>query len=88
MNTANELPELVDIGANLAHRSLMLETDAPLLLPWTMPKRPKATETSLPSLPFVLHTVADCLRKEPAEVASATRQTARQFFGLQEKTGG
>jgi TatD DNase family protein len=62
---------------------LMLETDAPFLLPRTMPKRPKDNRNEPAFLPYVLQTVADCLRKEPAEVASATTQTARQFFGLQ-----
>ena len=59
---------------------LMLETDAPFLLPRTMPQRPKDRRNEPAFLPFLLRTVADCLGKPPAEVAAATTQTARRFF--------
>jgi len=62
---------------------LVLETDAPFLLPRTMPHRPKDGRNEPAFLPYVLQTVADCLRKPPAEVALVTTQTARQFFRLQ-----
>ena len=62
---------------------LMLETDAPFLLPRTMPQRPKDGRNEPAFLPYVLQTVADCLGKAPAEIALATTQTARQFFRLQ-----
>ncbi len=62
---------------------LMVETDAPFLLPRTMPQRPKHGRNEPAFLPYVLQTVADCLGKAPAEVALVTTQTARQFFRLQ-----
>lgn len=65
---------------------LMLETDAPFLLPRTMPKRPKDGRNEPAFLGYVLQTVADCLRKSTAEVAAATTETARQFFRIQEQT--
>jgi len=62
---------------------LMLETDAPYLLPRTMPHRSRDGRNEPAFLPYVLQTVADCLGKAPAEIALATTQTARQFFRLQ-----
>jgi TatD DNase family protein len=62
---------------------LMLETDAPFLLPRTMPQRPKAGRNEPAFLPYVLQTVADCLGKPTPDVAAVTTQTARQFFRLQ-----
>jgi len=61
---------------------LMLETDAPFLLPRTMPKRPKDGRNEPAFLTLVLQTVADCLGKPADEVALATTKTARQFFRI------
>jgi TatD DNase family protein len=61
---------------------LMIETDAPFLVPRSMPKRPKDGRNEPAFLPYVLQTVAECLGKTPAEVAEATTKTAREFFRL------
>lgn len=61
---------------------LMLETDAPFLVPRTMSQRPKDGRNEPAFLPYVLQTVADCLEKSPAEVARLTTRTARHFFRL------
>jgi len=61
---------------------LMLETDAPFLLPRTMPNRPKDGRNEPAFLPNVLQTVAEALGKPLAEVAAATTKTAREFFRL------
>jgi TatD DNase family protein len=61
---------------------LMIETDAPYLLPRSMPNRPKDGRNEPAFLPHVLKTVAECLGKPIAEVATMTTQTARQFFSL------
>jgi TatD DNase family protein len=58
---------------------LMLETDAPFLVPRTLRPRPTRNEPAL--LPTVLATVADALGQSPAAVARATTETARRFFG-------
>jgi len=61
---------------------LMIETDAPFLLPRSMPNRPKDGRNEPAFLSHVLQTVANCLGKTPAEAAVATAKTAREFFGL------
>jgi len=61
---------------------LMIETDAPFLLPRSMPGKPKNGRNEPAFLPHVLRTVAECLGKPVAEVAEATTSTAREFFGL------
>ncbi len=73
------LRELVrEIPAN----RLMIETDAPFLLPRSLPKRPKDGRNEPAFLPHVLGAVAESLGKPVAEVAEATTRTAKEFFRL------
>lgn len=62
---------------------LMLETDAPFLLPRNMPNSNQYRGRNEPAfLPYVLRKVAQCLEKTPQEVAATTTATARKFFNL------
>jgi len=61
---------------------LMIESDAPFLLPRTMPTKPKHGRNEPAFLPFVLQTVADCLGKSVAGVAETTTKTAKEFFQI------
>jgi len=61
---------------------LMLETDAPFILPRNMTPRPKDRRNEPAYLTHVLGAVSETLEQEPEEVASATTGTARTFFGL------
>jgi TatD DNase family protein len=61
---------------------LMIETDAPYLLPRSMTKKPKDGRNEPAFLPQVLQAVAACLGKPAAEVAELTTSTARKFFRL------
>jgi TatD DNase family protein len=61
---------------------LMLETDAPYLLPRTLRPKPKERRNEPAFLPHILDTVADCLNLPPTFVAEATTRTARAFFNL------
>jgi TatD DNase family protein len=61
---------------------LMIETDAPFLLPRTLPAKTKDSRNEPAYLPQVLHTLAECLAKPAVEVAQATTRTAREFFRL------
>jgi TatD DNase family protein len=61
---------------------LMLETDAPYILPRTIEPRPKDRRNEPAYLTYVLATVAQSLGRPPVAVAEATTRTAREFFGL------
>ncbi|GAB4524796.1 MAG: TatD family hydrolase [Haliangiales bacterium] len=61
---------------------LMIETDAPYLMPRTIRPRPKHRRNEPAHLPYVLATVAEHLGLPEAKVAAATTETAERFFGL------
>ncbi len=61
---------------------LMLETDAPYLMPRTIRPRPKSRRNVPAHLPHVLATVAESVALPESEVAAATTQTALEFFAL------
>jgi TatD DNase family protein len=61
---------------------LMLETDAPYLLPRDLKPKPSHRRNEPKYLPHILHAVAAC-RGEPAEVvAAAATDNAIRFFGF------
>jgi len=61
---------------------LMIETDAPFLVPRTMPTKPKDGRNEPAFLPFILRAVADCLARPVEEVAEATTKVVTGFFQL------
>ena len=63
---------------------LMIETDAPYLLPRDLVPKPKTRRNEPMYLPHVLRAVAAATGHEPAGLARATTATARRFFGLPE----
>ncbi|HLU37929.1 MAG TPA: TatD family hydrolase [Planctomycetota bacterium] len=61
---------------------LMIETDAPWLIPRTILPRPRSGRNEPAFLPFVLDVVARCRGESVEEVAAHTTATARAFFAL------
>lgn len=61
---------------------LMLETDAPYLLPRTMRPAPPHRRNEPAFLPVVLEAVAACVGRPADEIAAETTRTARGFFSL------
>ena len=61
---------------------LMIETDAPYLIPRTMPNPTKNRRNEPGFLPFVLEAVAASVGKPPEQVAEETSATARAFFRI------
>ncbi len=61
---------------------LMLETDAPYLLPRTIKPAPKSRRNEPCYLPYIVEAVAQAAGKTPAQVAAETTATAKEFFNL------
>ncbi len=74
--------QLQQLVAQIPLNRLMLETDAPYLLPRTLQPQPKNRRNEPAYLPCVLQTVAACRQEDAAAIAAATTATARQFFRL------
>lgn len=63
---------------------LMIETDAPYLLPRTMTPRPRSRRNEPAFLPWVARRVAECRDVEPADIERLTHVNAARFFRLPE----
>lgn len=61
---------------------LMIETDAPFLLPRTIRPRPKSRRNEPAFLTHVLDAVANAASRSRDQVAAETTATAERFFGL------
>jgi TatD DNase family protein len=61
---------------------LMIETDAPYLVPRDLRPQPRARRNEPAFLPHVLAAVARALERTPKGVAAATTATARRFYRL------
>jgi TatD DNase family protein len=75
---------LREIVARIPSSRLLLETDAPFLLPRTITPKPKGkTRRNEPAmLPWVLRTVAQAVGRPAASVAAESTAAARELFKL------
>jgi TatD DNase family protein len=62
---------------------LLLETDAPYLLPRTLRPKPKSRRNEPALLEEVLRVAAQAMKKNTADVAQQTTANARMLFALQ-----
>ncbi len=76
---------LLDAVRDVPDNRLLLETDAPYLLPRTIKPQPKERRNAPEFLPIVLQAVAHARGQDPAHVASITTDNARRFFALPER---
>jgi len=61
---------------------LMIETDAPFLTPRDLKEKPAEGRNEPAFLPHILQAVARCVGRPVEEVANATTETAKEFFGI------
>lgn len=61
---------------------LMIETDAPFLLPRNMPKKPENKRNEPAFLQYILEDIATCFGKESEEIAKITFENTKRFFNI------
>ena len=73
---------LRDIVAAVPDDKLMIETDAPYLLPRTITPKPKTRRNEPAYLPEVLRVVAEARDQSEEHVAAVTTENAKRFFAI------
>ena len=74
--------ELHKLAADIPLNRLMIETDAPYLLPQNMPSAPKGRRNEPAFLPWVLKDISTARNESTEILAQATSDTAKSFFGI------
>lgn len=74
--------ELRNIVADIPLNRLMVETDAPYLLPKNMPKPPKNRRNEPAFLSYVLEEIQNHRSETVEAIAKATTANAKQFFNI------
>jgi len=73
---------LLELVKDIPHDRLLLETDAPYLLPRSLRPKPKTRRNEPAWLTEVLSTVARYTERSPADIAEETTANARRLFGI------
>jgi TatD DNase family protein len=74
--------ELHPLLKDIPEKRLLLETDAPYLLPRNIHPKPRSRRNEPANLVFVLKMLSECLVRDPQELAEVTSSNARVFFSL------
>ena len=75
---------LIDCVSQIADDRLLIETDAPYLLPRSIRPRPKSRRCEPMHLPYVAEAVARARGQSREHIAQITRDNASRFFGLEQ----
>ena len=73
---------LASLVANIPLDRLMIETDAPYLLPRNIQPKPASRVNEPCYLPWIAEKIAACYGVETIQITEATSANARGFFGL------
>lgn len=73
---------LIDLIHNIPSDRLMIETDAPYLMPRNLKPKPKSRRNEPKYLPHIAEEVARILGKPVAQLVSETADNSRRFFGI------
>jgi TatD DNase family protein len=73
---------LKDIVSRIPLDRVMIESDAPYLMPRSLAPKPASRRNEPKYLPEVLRVLADAMRQAPEALAEHTTNNARRFFGL------
>ena len=74
--------ELQGLVADIPLQRLMVETDAPYLIPKTMPEPPKGKRNEPAFLPWVISKIAEQRNESAEELAQQTSDNSLRFFRL------
>ena len=61
---------------------MMIETDAPFLIPRNFPKKPKSNKNKPEYLPHILNTIAEYKKCDSEELGNAVSKTTKEFFKI------
>jgi TatD DNase family protein len=79
MKRGRDLQEAVSV---IPPEKLMIETDAPFLIPKNFDKKPKKNRNEPKYLPHILETIALCMGLDAEELAVQVTKNTKEFFKI------
>lgn len=76
--------ELLQLARHIPSDKLLIETDAPYLIPQNIRPKPKSSRNEPSYLPWVLHKLAEVTEQPVDDLAEQTFTNSLRFFGLTE----